>query len=97
MFCNKTIHFRAVLVRRLYEFEGSIVDTGNGERIGLDASALLLRGCRLRKTQWVVGMVAFAGVDTKIQRNGTKAPRKVTPLYPPLSQQLNIIRSCALL
>lgn len=65
---------------RLYEFEGSIVDTGNGERIGLDASALLLRGCRLRKTQWVIGMVAFAGADTKIQRNGTKAPRKVTQL-----------------
>jgi len=65
---------------RLYEFEGSFTNSASGERIGLDASALLLRGCRLRKTQWVIGMVAFAGVDTKIQRNGAPAPRKVTQL-----------------
>jgi hypothetical protein len=30
-------------------------------RDGLDASNLLLRGCTLRKTEWVIGVVVFTG------------------------------------
>lgn len=30
-------------------------------RDGLDASNILLRGCTLRKTEWVIGVVVFTG------------------------------------
>lgn len=46
----------------------------------LDASNLLLRGCILRKTDWVVGVVVFTGKDTKIVRNMLPPSHKVTQL-----------------
>ncbi|TDL16037.1 phospholipid-translocating P-type ATPase [Rickenella mellea] len=37
---------------------------------------LLLRGCSLRNTSWVIGLVAFTGADTKIMLNGGSTPSK---------------------
>ncbi|WVO18977.1 uncharacterized protein IAS62_000253 [Cryptococcus decagattii] len=37
---------------------------------------LLLRGCTLRNTKWVIGMVIFTGSDTKIMLNGGETPSK---------------------
>lgn len=61
------------------QFEGSVVND-NGDKEMLDISNLVLRGCTLRKTEWIVGAVVFAGVETKIQCNQSAAPRKVTHL-----------------
>ncbi|EUC67587.1 phospholipid-translocating P-type ATPase, partial [Rhizoctonia solani AG-3 Rhs1AP] len=37
---------------------------------------MLLRGCTLRNTSWVIGMVLFTGADTKIMLNGGATPSK---------------------
>lgn len=37
---------------------------------------LLLRGCTLRNTQWVIGLVAFTGDETKIMMNAGITPSK---------------------
>lgn len=37
---------------------------------------LLLRGCSLRNTKWVIGLVVFTGGDTKIMINGGDTPSK---------------------
>lgn len=37
---------------------------------------LLLRGCTVRNTPWIVGLVAFTGADTKIMLNGGSTPSK---------------------
>ncbi|KAJ2916179.1 hypothetical protein MD484_g4258, partial [Candolleomyces efflorescens] len=37
---------------------------------------LLLRGCSLRNTSWVIGLVVFTGQDTKIMLNGGDTPSK---------------------
>lgn len=52
----------------------------NDSKEVLGISNLILRGCTLRKTDWIVGAVVFAGIDTKIQCNQSSAPRKVTQL-----------------
>lgn len=62
---------------RLYVFEGAVVKA-DGSRDALDVANLLLRGCTLRNTDWVIGLVLFAGLDTKIFRNRVRAPRKVS-------------------
>ena len=49
----------------------------DGTRDALDVANLLLRGCTIRNTDWVIGLVLFAGLDTKIFRNRVRAPRKV--------------------
>ncbi|GAA6064566.1 hypothetical protein JCM10212_005628 [Sporobolomyces blumeae] len=37
---------------------------------------LLLRGCALRNTKWVIGLVLFTGADTKIMLNQGETPSK---------------------
>ncbi|CAO1620976.1 unnamed protein product [Jaminaea pallidilutea] len=37
---------------------------------------LLLRGCAIRNTEWVIGIVVFTGSDTKIMLNSGKTPSK---------------------
>ncbi|KAG9090083.1 hypothetical protein FRC06_001230 [Ceratobasidium sp. 370] len=37
---------------------------------------MLLRGCTLRNTSWVIGLVLFTGADTKIMLNGGATPSK---------------------
>ena len=49
-----------------------------GGKDALDVANLLLRGCTLRNTDWVTGLVVFAGFDSKIFKNRVLAPRKVT-------------------
>ena len=63
---------------RLYVFEGSVRKSGGGKD-ALDVANLLLRGCTLRNTDWVTGLVDFAGFDSKIFKNRVLAPRKVGP------------------
>ena len=49
-----------------------------GGKDALDVANLLLRGCTLRNTDWVTGLVVFAGFDSKIFKNRVLAPRKVS-------------------
>ncbi|KAL4997062.1 hypothetical protein BDV10DRAFT_170610 [Aspergillus recurvatus] len=46
---------------------------------------LLLRGCSLRNTEWVLGVVIFTGIETKIMLNSGETPSK----RPQLAKDLN--------
>ncbi|KAG8890252.1 hypothetical protein FRB98_000163 [Tulasnella sp. 332] len=37
---------------------------------------MLLRGCAVRNTNWIIGLVVFTGADTKIMLNGGATPSK---------------------
>ena len=75
----------------LYQFEGSLsnADPTNSKDmelgniitpIPLGPSNLLLRGSKLRNTDWAVGVVVYTGRETKIQMNSSKPVRKISSL-----------------
>lgn len=54
---------------KLFKFEGAYYFEKSRRRIALNTESLLLRGCILRNTKHVVGIVVYTGHDTKIFRN----------------------------
>ncbi|KAG6329935.1 hypothetical protein ID866_9153, partial [Astraeus odoratus] len=50
--------------------------TGEPRREGVTINELLLRGCTVRNTSWIIGLVVFTGPDTKIYLNGGLTPSK---------------------
>jgi phospholipid-translocating ATPase len=46
------------------------------QNIALTADQMLLRGTKLRHTEWVIGLVINTGLDTKIEQNATPPPHK---------------------
>ncbi|KAL6451184.1 DNF1 Phospholipid-transporting ATPase DNF1 [Candida maltosa Xu316] len=70
-----------------YEFdidsEGNLKINNDQESVNINN--LLLRGCTLRNTKWVIGIVAFTGDDTKIMLNAGITPTKQSRM----SRELN--------
>jgi len=60
----------------LEHFEGTYT-LSNGAKVPLTARNLLLRGCMLRNTDWVLGAVVYTGKESKIQMNAVEAAQKV--------------------
>ncbi|KAG0682395.1 phospholipid transporting ATPase [Pichia californica] len=67
----------------LYSYEGNLNYYANGDdergeicNEPVNINNMLLRGCSLRNTKWVVGIVAFTGNDTKIMLNAGITPTK---------------------
>ncbi|GCC31931.1 phospholipid-transporting ATPase VD isoform X2 [Chiloscyllium punctatum] len=54
----------------LNKFKGYMVHQ-NKERVGLSKNNLLLRGCTIRNTEAVVGIVVYAGHETKAMMNNS--------------------------
>jgi len=52
----------------LYEFKGAMVE-GDQPPAGVSINNLVLRGCSVRQTEWIIGLVVYCGHDTRIMRN----------------------------
>ncbi|CAG5867107.1 unnamed protein product [Menidia menidia] len=63
---------------RLDKFMGTML--WDSERYPLELDNMLLRGCKIRNTEWCHGLVIYAGADTKIMRNGGKTRFKRTKI-----------------
>lgn len=83
------VHMRICVKKpsyKLYEFDGYLEyydkDTKiqNNDAVGLDTNNLLLKGAKLKNTQWVIAVAIYTGVETKIQLNATSAKSKMTKL-----------------
>jgi len=66
----------------LYTYNGVLRYSSSGQEFkgqeqkqaAITINELLLRGCSLRNTKWIIGLVVFTGADTKIMLNGGDTP-----------------------
>jgi phospholipid-transporting ATPase len=60
--------------RNIYEFQG-YMDLGSGQ-LSLAANNIVLRGCEVKNTSWIIGVVVYAGRETKAMLNSSGAQSK---------------------
>jgi phospholipid-translocating ATPase len=56
--------------------DGQVNKDGQPLRTPVTLTTTLLRGCVVRNTEWVIGVVVFTGRDTKIVLNSGGTPSK---------------------
>ncbi|RLN15530.1 hypothetical protein C2845_PM02G27340 [Panicum miliaceum] len=61
--------------RNIYGFLAT-VDLDGPRAVSLGPSNIMLRGCELKNTAWVVGVAVYTGRDTKVMLNSSGAPSK---------------------
>ncbi|XP_061366109.1 phospholipid-transporting ATPase 3-like [Gastrolobium bilobum] len=62
----------------LYTFTGNLIF--QNQTLPLSPNQLLLRGCSLRNTEYIVGVVIFTGHETKVMMNSMNVPSKRSTL-----------------
>ncbi|XP_072997233.1 phospholipid-transporting ATPase 1-like [Typha latifolia] len=60
--------------RNIYEFTANM--EFNEHRIPLGQSNIILRGCQLKNIDWIIGVVVYAGQETKAMLNSTASQSK---------------------
>ncbi|DAZ93603.1 TPA: hypothetical protein N0F65_003653 [Lagenidium giganteum] len=77
------------------KFAGKVeVAVGDGcgvEVMPLSAKNILLRGCNLRNTDWVFGLVLNTGSDTKIMQSASAAPSKWSDVMLTINKMIFIL------
>ncbi|XP_074588243.1 phospholipid-transporting ATPase 1-like [Curcuma longa] len=79
--------------RNIYGFLASVnVDfpagTGATRPVSLGPSNIILRGCELKNTSWVVGVAVYTGQDTKVMLNSSGAPSKRSRLESQMNREV---------
>lgn len=76
---NKVVVFSYELPNpMLHKFKGTA--TLKDIEVSIDINNFILRGCKLRNTKWIIGLVSYTGHDTKIMKNNFNARSKKSHL-----------------
>lgn len=73
----------------LYKFTGTYLD--KEQKIPIDFNNFILRGCSLRNTKYIYGLVSYTGHDTKLLLNSVNARTKRSQVDRQLNSQVKII------
>lgn len=100
---NSNLHsFKGTVTCRSHVYNGlkSPVELSRGDKhpttkpsidIPVTMNEMLLRGCTLKNSNYIVGLVVYAGKETRIQRNATKTPLKVGSFDRFLNLQISLV------
>ena len=58
-------------------FDTTFRRDGAPEALSLSKINTMMRGCQLRNTAWVIGVVIYTGAESKIQKNVEGSPIKI--------------------
>lgn len=72
----------------IYKFEGTLYLEKLKKKVALNSENLCLRGSSLRNTEWVIGMVVYAGHQTKIMMNSSNAKFKMSNIEKETNRQI---------
>ncbi|XP_042470971.1 phospholipid-transporting ATPase 1-like [Zingiber officinale] len=71
--------------RNIYGFLGNMeVD---GKRVSLGPANIILRGCELKNTAWVIGVAVYTGSETKVMLNSSGASSKRSRLETQMNRE----------
>lgn len=73
---------------KLHSFSGALKLRSNPRSIQISLENVLLRGSKLKNTEWVICLVTMTGSDTKIMQNTLKSPIKRSKLETTLNKTL---------
>ena len=71
--------------RNIYGFSGTMEI--QGKKVSLGSSNIILRGCEIKNTAWVVGVAVYAGSETKVMLNSSGAPSKRSRLETKMNRE----------
>eukprot|EP00002_Diphylleia_rotans_P013474 TRINITY_DN2635_c0_g3_i2.p1 TRINITY_DN2635_c0_g3~~TRINITY_DN2635_c0_g3_i2.p1 ORF type:complete len:1173 (-),score=203.43 TRINITY_DN2635_c0_g3_i2:256-3774(-) len=71
----------------LYKFEGNY-KPNDTDTYALENKQVALRGCRIKNTEWVDGIVVFTGHDTKLMMNSIISKIKTSSIERQLNQNI---------
>ncbi|XP_071725198.1 phospholipid-transporting ATPase 1-like [Rutidosis leptorrhynchoides] len=77
--------------RNIYGFQATMEI--EGKRLSLGPSNIILRGCELKNTSWAIGVVVYAGRETKAMLNNSGAPSKRSRLETLMNFEILILSS----
>ncbi|KAJ8447209.1 hypothetical protein Cgig2_030440 [Carnegiea gigantea] len=75
--------------RNIYGFQG-IMEI-DGRKMSLGPSNTILRGCELKNTDWAIGVVVYAGRETKAMLNNAGAPSKRSRLETQMNREIILL------
>uniref|UniRef100_A0A0D3FHZ1 Phospholipid-transporting ATPase n=1 Tax=Oryza barthii TaxID=65489 RepID=A0A0D3FHZ1_9ORYZ len=73
--------------RNIYGFQANLELEEESRRIPLGPSNIVLRGCELKNTTWAIGVVVYAGRETKAMLNNAGAPTKRSRLETQMNRE----------
>jgi phospholipid-transporting ATPase len=76
---------------QIYKFEASYNLVRVQRSVSLNIENLLLRGSSLKNTEWVVGVVMYAGHQTKIMMNSANSRFKMSTIEKGTNKQIILI------
>lgn len=76
---------------RLYRFEGNIRLQDHIRPVPLDNNNVVLRGCAIKNTPWVLAVVVFTGADSKLMMNSKAPPHKRSNVERRVNKYLAIV------
>ena len=63
---------------KLIDNFNGVIDAGELGRGSIQSNNVMLRGCVLRNTEWIVGIIVNTGHDTKIMMSATETKSKTS-------------------